>query len=179
LTAFAFWYFSITTVVAIVIAWIAWTQAIGAAWTPSPKGVVNRMLEFAQLTDQDVLYDLGSGDGRIVVRAAKEFGVRAVGVEVDPLRIAISRLRARVSGVGSLVRIVSGNVFETSLADATVVTIFLTQKSNQRLMPRLQALKGGTRVVTHIWTFEGWQPTLKDEKLKVYQYIVQSPSGQP
>ena len=132
---------------------------------------VRRMLELAKLKEDNVLYDLGSGDGRIVMEAARRYGARGVGIEADPLRVAVSRLTVRLRGVHGLVTIVRGNFFRESIAEATVVTLFLTQKTNRRLKQRLLELRDGTRIVTYNWTLEGWTPALTDEK-KVHVDLV-------
>jgi predicted RNA methylase len=104
---------------------------------------VRKMLELADLKEDDTLYDLGSGDGRIVIEAARRYGVRGVGIEADPLRVAVSRLIVRLKGVHGLVTIVHGNFFRKSIVEASVVTLFLTQKINRRLKQRLLELKNG------------------------------------
>jgi precorrin-6B methylase 2 len=133
---------------------------------------VRRMLELAELKEGDMLYDLGSGDGRIVIEAARRYGVRGVGIEADPLRVAVSRLIVRLKGVQGLVTIVRGNFFRESIAEANVVTLYLTQKTNRRLRQRLLELRDGARVVTYTWTLDGWMPALSDERKRVYLYVV-------
>jgi predicted RNA methylase len=133
---------------------------------------VRRMLELAELKEGDTLYDLGSGDGRIVIEAARRYGVRGVGIEADPLRVAVSRLIVRLKGVQGLVTIVRGNFFRESIAEANVVTLYLTQKTNRRLRQRLLELRDGARVVTYTWTLDGWMPALSDERKRVYLYVV-------
>lgn len=162
----------VIAVAAAGVVWATWTQAIGAGWEPTPKRVVRRMLELARPSEGGVLYDLGSGDGRIVIEAAKRYGVRAVGIEADPLRVLWSRLVVRMHNLGRLVTIVRGNFFDQSLTDAGAVTLFLTQGTNQRLKPKLLGLKEGTRVVSYVWTFEGWIPTASDEKLEIHMYQI-------
>lgn len=151
---------------------ILWTQAIGAGWWPTPMKAVRKMLELAELKEDDTLYDLGSGDGRIVIEAAKRYGAKGVGIEADPLRVAVSRLIVRLKGVHGLVTIVHGNLFRESISEASVVTLFLTQKTNRRLKQRLLELRDGARIVTYTWTLEGWTPALSDERAKVYVYVV-------
>lgn len=137
---------------------------------------VRKMLELAELKEDDKLYDLGSGDGRIVIEAAKRYGVRGVGVEADLLRVAVSRLIVRLKGMQELVTIVHGNFFSESFAEASVVTLFLRQKTNRKLKQRLLELRDGTRIVTYTWTFEGWTPALSDEREKVYLYVLNKPT---
>ena len=172
MSPFAFWYLLIAVPVALVVVWLGWAQFIGAGWSPTPQDVVDRMLELAKLSDSDLLYDLGSGDGRIVISAAKKYGTRAVGYEVDPLRVWLSRLSVRMNRVGDKVQIVRKNIFDVDLSPATVVSMFLTQKTNQKLKPKLLQLKAGTRVVTYTWTFDEWEPEAADFELKAYLYVV-------
>jgi precorrin-6B methylase 2 len=172
LTPLGYWFVVGVILLAVFIAWMLWAQLIGAAWTPTPNDVVDRMLGLAGLKEDDVLYDLGCGDGRIVIRAAKKYGVRAVGVEADVFRVTFARSMARVKGVADRVKIVRRNLFDVDLSEATVVTIFLTHKSNQRLKPKLLALPPGSRIVTHVWKFDGWEPSAADSKLKAYLYVV-------
>ena len=159
-------------VIMALAGWALWTQAIGAGWWPTPMKAVRRMLELAELKEDDRLYDLGSGDGRILIEAARMYGVRGVGIEVDPLRVAMSRLIVRLRGAQGLVTIVHGNFFRESIAEASVVTLFLTQKTNRRLKQKLLELRDGTRIVTHNWTFEGWALAQTDERERVYLYVV-------
>ena len=159
-------------VILVLVCWAMWTQAIGAGWVPASMSAVRRMLELAELKEDDTLYDLGSGDGRIVIEAARRYGTRGVGIEVDPLRVAVSRLIVRLKGVQGLVTIVRGNFFSESIAEASVVTLFLTQKTNRRLKQRLFELRDGTRIITHTWTLEGWTPAQSDEREKAYVYVV-------
>ena len=172
MTPFGFWFLLVLILAALLVIWLGWSQLVGAGWGPTPGESVDRMLELAQISEGDVLYDLGCGDGRIVIRAAKKYGVRAVGFEIDPIRAWLSRVRVKTNGVQDKVKIVERNFFDADLSPATVVSIFLTQKANQRLKAKLQSLKQGTRVVTYTWTFEGWEPKVADHELKAYLYVV-------
>lgn len=126
----------------------------------------------------DVVYDLGSGDGRIVVEAAKTYHARAVGVEADPLRVLFSRLAIALRHLNGQAKVVWGNFFHVDLSEATIVTLFLSQDTNRRLMPKLMAeLRPGTRVVSHVWTFEGWTPSSRDAEAELSLYVVQGGSG--
>lgn len=149
------------------------TVAVGAGWEPTSRRKVRRMLELSGTGPTDVVYDLGSGDGRIIIEAAKAYGARAVGVEADPLRVLFSRLSVSLHRLRGRVLVVWGNFFHVDLSEATVVTLFLTQGTNRKLKAKLLSeLKPGTRVVSYVWTFEGWSPKLKDEKNELALYVV-------
>lgn len=130
-----------------------------AAYQPSPFPVVRAMLELANVGPGDVVYDLGSGDGRIVIMAAKEFGATGVGVDIDPVLIAEARVNARAAGVEDKVKFVEGDIFKADIRPATVVTLFLLDTANLKLRPKLLAeLTPGARVVSHLWKMGDWQP---------------------
>jgi hypothetical protein len=127
-------------------------------YVPTPQAVVDRMLEIAKVGAQDYLIDLGSGDGRIVITAAKKYGTRGFGVDIDPDRIAESNENARRAGVSDRVAFYQRNLFETSLEEATVITMYLLPRVNIELRPKLLALKPGTRIVSHDFSMDTWQP---------------------
>ena len=143
------------------------TTEKGAPYVPTPEHVVLRLLTLADVSSDDVVYDLGSGDGRMVILAAKEFGARGVGVEIDSQLVQEARRRAQRAGVSHLVEFRQGNLFDTNLDDATVVTLYLWPDMNNRLRPKLQReLDSGDRVVSHSFDIDGWSPdttvTLED-----------------
>jgi len=143
------------------------TTEKGAPYVPTPEHIVLRLLSLADVSSDDVVYDLGSGDGRVVILAAKEFGARGVGVELDSQLVRKARRRAQRAGVSHLVEFRKGNLFDTSLDDATVVTLYLWPDMNNRLRPKLQReLDPGDRVVSHSFDIDGWSPdttvTLED-----------------
>ncbi|HEX9367232.1 MAG TPA: class I SAM-dependent methyltransferase [Vicinamibacterales bacterium] len=129
-------------------------------YVPTPQPVVEAMLELAQVTRTDVVYDLGSGDGRIVITAAKKYGASGVGVEIDPALVKKARENAAAAGVGSRVRFVTQNLFTADLSRASVVTLYLLQSINERLRPKLvRELKPGTRIVSHVFNMgPEWPP---------------------
>ena len=134
-------------------------RAPDVAYEPTATEVVHAMLRLAKVTADDVVYDLGRGDGRIVITAARHFGARGVGVDIDPLRIAESRENARQAGVTDRIRFLTEDLFLTDLGDATVVTLFLSQEVNLALRPKLQReLKRGTRIVSHWHHMGDWKP---------------------
>jgi SAM-dependent methyltransferase len=123
----------------------------------TPPEVVDAMLTAARVTSADIVYDLGSGDGRIVIAAAKKFGARGVGIEINPLLIAESNASARAAGVSHLVQFTQGDLFTADFSTATVVTIYLSPSLNERIKPRLlRELRPGTRVVSHVYDMLGW-----------------------
>ena len=129
----------------------------GAPYVPTPMSVVTRMLELARVTDSDTLYDLGSGDGRLPITAARLYGSRGVGVELDSSLVTRSRRRAREAGVDNLVRFVRGDLFETDIRPATVLTLYLFPGMNERLRPRiLREMEPGDRVVAHDFSMGEW-----------------------
>ena len=145
---------------------------IGAAYSPSSMVVVRKMLELAEISSDDVVYDLGSGDGRIVLEAVKRYNARAVGVEADPLRVIWSKILIKISRQ-KRIQIIWGNLFHQNISDATVVTLFLWQKTNEKLKGKLlQELKPGSRVVSYIWKFKGWKPIKVDTKERIYLYEI-------
>ena len=127
-------------------------------WQPIEDSMVGRMLEMAKVTAADTVYDLGSGDGKIVIAAAKQFGARGVGIEYDAGLVEHSRCLATAEGVAERVELVQGDLFETDFSDATVVTLYLTPRVNARLLPTLLAMKPGTRVASYSFPFADWEP---------------------
>ena len=124
----------------------------------SPDNVTRAMLELAKVGPEDYLIDLGSGDGRIVIEAARVFGARGLGVEIDPKLVEQSRARARASGVGDRALFREQDLFKTDLTPASVITLYLLPDVNLQLRPKLLALRAGTRVVSHDWDMGDWQP---------------------
>jgi tRNA A58 N-methylase Trm61 len=128
-------------------------------YVPTSNGVAEAMLKLAGVTAADTVYDLGSGDGRIVIAAAKKFGARGVGVELDPELVKTARKNAQGAGVVDRVTFLQQDLFKTDLSDATVVTLYLSNSVNMRLRGILQReLKPGSRVVSHRFAMGDWQP---------------------
>jgi SAM-dependent methyltransferase len=147
-------------------------------WLPTPESLVERMLAMAQVGPRDVLYDLGSGDGRLVIAAARR-GARAVGVEFNPELVAVSERRAREQGVAGKARFVRGDIFETDFSEATVVTLYLLPALNVRLRPKLLGMRPGTRVVSHAFAMEDWEPdeSSRAEQRTAHLWVVPAAVG--
>jgi ribosomal protein L11 methylase PrmA len=134
-------------------------RGVDVPYVPTPEPVVNAMLKLAQVKRGDVLYDLGSGDGRIVIAAAKRYGVRGTGVDIDPERIREANANARKAGVSARVRFLNEDLFDIDFRDATVVTLYLLPRINLKLRPKLLAeLRPGTRIVSHGFDMGDWKP---------------------
>jgi SAM-dependent methyltransferase len=125
-------------------------------WVPTSDALVEKMLDMAKVTPQDFVIDLGSGDGRTVIAAAKR-GVRAKGIEYNPDLVELSKRNAAAAGVSAKASFAHGDIFETDFSDATVITMFLLPSLNMRLRPTLLALKPGTRIVSNSFSMEDWQ----------------------
>jgi tRNA A58 N-methylase Trm61 len=128
-------------------------------FVPTPHETVAAMLKLGEVKPGDVLYDLGSGDGRIPIAAAKQFGVKGVGIDIDPQRIKEANANAKEAGVTNLVSFRQEDLFEADFREATVVTLYLLPSLNEKLRPRLLSqLKPGTRIVSHAFPMGDWQP---------------------
>lgn len=127
-------------------------------FVPTPHEVVEKMLSVAKVTKDDVIYDLGSGDGRIVITAAKKFGARGVGIDINPELVAQAKAAAADEGVSDRVTFIEGDLFEQDLSKATVITLYLLPALNLKLRPTLLKLKPGTRIVSHAFDMGDWKP---------------------
>jgi len=144
---------------------VAQNRVPDVIFVPTPQEVVEDMLRLADVKKGDVLYDLGSGDGRIPITAAKKYGVRAVGIDIDPHRISEARANAKKAGVEKQVEFREGDLFAMDFREATVVTLYLLPELNLKLAPRLRAeMKPGTRIVSHQFDMGEWRP---DKKLEL------------
>ena len=144
-------------------------------YVPTSNGVADAMLKLAHVTANDVVYDLGSGDGRIVILAAKKYGAKGVGVELDEDLVKEARKNAMKAGVSDRVTFVQGDLFKTDLSDATVVTLYLSNSINMRLRSLLQQqLKPGSRVVSHRFEMGDWKPdaTIRLEGTSVHLWTI-------
>ena len=151
-------------------------------YVPSPNGVVDGMLKLAGVKDGDVVYDLGCGDGRIVITAAKSYGAKGVGVDINPERIVEARANAKSAAVEQNVKFEENDLFKADIGNATVVTLYLLPSVNERLKPKLlKELKPGTRIVSHSFDMGDWRP---DKELVVdgrnlYLWVVPAAAPKP
>ncbi|MBM4423266.1 MAG: hypothetical protein FJ030_07720 [Chloroflexi bacterium] len=160
---------------AVVVAVIAFASIVGpilfgAPWVPMPFHTARRMLQLADVRPGETVCDLGSGDGRVLIVAAREFGANGVGVEIEPLRAFISRLTLFVLGLRRRTRVIRANFLEVDLGDADVITLYLLPKAIRRLAPKLRAeLKPGARVVTLTYHLPDWPPAVERDNIRVYR----------
>jgi SAM-dependent methyltransferase len=169
---------------AVAIAQTA-TKELDVPYVPTKTRVVDQMLKMGKVGKKDVLYDLGCGDGRIVVTAAKRFGTRGVGIDIDPDRIKEANENARTAGVTDRVKFIQGDLFDADIKDATVVTLYLLPEVNLKLKPKLLSeLKPGTRVVSHNYDMgDDWKPertvklTVDGSEHVVYSWTVPAKGG--
>ena len=127
-------------------------------YVPTPQEVVDAMLRLAKVTKDDVVYDLGSGDGRIPITAAQKYGARGIGFDINPVRIAEANANLKAANVGDKVRFVEADLFTQDLSEATVITLYLLPSLNLKLRPTLWKLKPGTRIVSHSFDMGDWKP---------------------
>jgi cyclopropane fatty-acyl-phospholipid synthase-like methyltransferase len=128
-------------------------------FVPSPMHVVQKMIEVAEIKKGDILYDMGSGDGRIVIEAAKKYGIRGVGIDLNPELVAKARENALKEGVANLVEFRAQDGLTVDISEATVVTLYMFKWFNNALRPKLQKLKTGSRVIAHDFDIDDWKPT--------------------
>jgi len=150
-------------------------QESDVPYVPTPTAVVNRMLEMAEVDSNDVVYDLGSGDGRIVIQAAKRYGARSVGIEIDPDLVRKARQNAKEAGVSDLVEFRQADLFETDISEATVITMYLLPSVNKELRPKLfEELQPGTPIVSHDFDMGEWEPeqTVEMDGDTVYRWTI-------
>ena len=151
-------------------------------YDPTPMPVVRALLELADVGLQDLVYDLGSGDGRIPITAAKEFGARGVGIEIDPDLVTLAQMNAREAGVEDRVEFRLGNMYAADVRPATVVTLFLHPGPNLKLRDKLRAdLQAGSRIVSYVWDMGAWTPAevrrVNEHKIVLWQVPVRPPHG--
>lgn len=161
----------LTVLVLLLMVSILWTNLRGAPWLPTTMGRVHKMLQMAEVGPGDLVYDLGCGDGRTIVVAARRYGARAVGIEIDPLRYLWCQLLITVLGLRGKVRVVFGDIFAHDLSDADVITCYLLPNTNKKLEVKFaQELQPGTRLVSNNFTFPGLSPLQEDHENHLYLY---------
>jgi len=174
-------YFLITFAVAIVILlgiWIFVPILYGVPWRPTAEGRIRQALALADLKPDEIIYDLGAGDGRVLILAAREFGARGVGIEIGPVQVMLTRLMAVLNGVSSQVRVRRGDFRQADLHEADVVFAYLTSDQALRLQKQLEAqLRNGARVVTISFDFPGWQPEAFERNDLIFLYRMPPPKG--
>ena len=154
------------------------TRTPDVIFVPTPQEVVDAMLKLAKVTKNDVVYDLGSGDGRIPITAAKTYGARAVGIDIDPQRIREANESLKAAGVGDRVKFLNQDLFTTDISEATVVTLYLLPSLNLKLLPKLnRELKPGTRIVSHAFDMGSAKPleTLNVNGRTIYFWTIPIP----
>lgn len=148
-----------------------WPTFFGAPWVPTKRELVHRMMKLAEVTPDDVVYDLGCGDGRILVIAARKYGAQAVGIEIEPIKYIWCQVLITVLGLRDQVTIHLGNFFNQDLSDATVVVCYLLKDTNKQLLHKFQQeLAPGTRVISNIFTFPKMKPVKEDDKALLYVF---------
>jgi cyclopropane fatty-acyl-phospholipid synthase-like methyltransferase len=163
-----------TGLLVIAITSIAWTMFRGAPWVPTSVRTVLKMLKMAETGPDDVVYDLGCGDGRIILAAVRRFDSRAVGIEIDPLRYIWSLLIITLLGHRDRIQVVYGDFFSKDLSQADVVTCYLLQSTNEKLESKLlRELKPGARVVSYTFTFPKMKLVVEDTKEEIYCYEIE------
>ncbi len=157
--------------IAFVVYFVFASFLFGAGYQPTPAVVADRMLDLASVGPTDVVFDLGAGTGSLLFRAARGRGARAVGVEIEPLRVAVMRLRRRSGPAADRITVHWGNLFGLDYREATVVVVFLWGGVMARLKPRLEAeLPSGSRVVSYWHPVPGWEPSEIDREHRIYLY---------
>jgi SAM-dependent methyltransferase len=148
-------------------------------YVPTRDAVVAGMLELAGVKKGDILYDLGCGDGRIVITAAQKFGTRGTGIDIDPARIKEAQENARKAGVTGLVKFMEQDLFDTKFSDATVITLYLLPALNLKLRPKLLQLKPGTRIVSHSFDMGDWKPdkSIEVDGEHIFFWVVPARAG--
>lgn len=150
---------------------VFWTNVVGAPWVPTSMATVHKMLTMAEVGPDDLVYDLGCGDGRTIVTAVRRYGARAVGVEIDPFRYLWCRMVVAILGLGDRVQVIYGDFFKHDISAASVVTCYLLQGTNNRLEAKFKSeLAPGTRVVSNTFTFPGLHKVREDGDVRLYLY---------
>ncbi len=163
----------------LYIIWKYWALILGAGFDPTPMKTVRRMLEIAEIDEKDIVYDLGCGDGRVILTAARDFGSKSVGIEADPLRFLYARLRVFFSKERNRIKVIFGNFMNKDIGNATCVVLFLFTRGNDLLLPKFKReLKPGTKIISYTWRLSEWQTVKTDAFEEIYLYVIPKPHKQ-
>ncbi len=164
--------YAIIIVVAIIIMYF-YSIFYDVPFVPTPKPIIRQMLKLSKLKPNEFIYDLGSGDGRVLIMAARDFGAKCVGIELNLCRCALSNWNINRMGLADQIKVIRGSFFESDLSKADVVFMYLLPSINEKLKPKLMNdLKKGARVVTFSYAINGWKVDKFDDELKVYLYKI-------
>lgn len=151
--------------------WLIVPALSGLPWIPTREVRIRKALQLARVSPDDIVYDLGSGDGRVLVVAAREFGARAVGIEISPLHCIAARINAFLAGINGRVTIQWASFYKVNFTDADVVFVYMTARETSRLRPYLEKqLRPGTRIITVSCEIPGWQPVIFDREALIFIY---------
>ena len=166
------WFLTVVSALGtLAIVYILWPGLRGAPWVPTRLRTVRKMLELAEVGQDDLVYDLGCGDGRTLVTAARRYGARAVGIEIDPLRYAWCQALITILGLRDRVRVVYGDFFSQDLSEADVITCYLLDSTNRKLQKKLLCeLNPKARVVSHMFAFPELHLLYYDNQIQLYLY---------
>lgn len=157
----------------LTVLWIAWNLTLDALWQPTDPVTMRRLLKLSEIQPGETLIDLGCGDGRFVIAAAKEYGAQATGIEIDPFRVLYAKVWIWLARLSNRARVIRGNMYDVDVSQADVVILFLSATSNFRLQKRLrEQLRDGARVVSYYHPMWGWQPDLVGEARDGYPIYV-------
>jgi predicted RNA methylase len=163
-----------------VVVFFGITIVYGAPWFPTSTSTVRKMLTMADVHPGDVLYDLGCGDGRIIIMAAREFHAMSIGIDINPFWVFWIRVKIALFQLRGNVQVVRGNFFDQDLSNANIVTLYLLQETNEKLQPKLEKeLQPGTRIISHVFTFTEWEPYKVDEDAHIYLYRIPEQPDHP
>ena len=166
---------AICVLIIVILSVITYCYSIfyDVPYVPTPKPIVRQMLNMSELKPGELLYDLGSGDGRILIMAAREFGAKCVGIELNVFRYALSNWRIKRMGLDDQIKVIRNSFFEADLTQVDVVFMYLLPSINEKLKPKLiNELKKGARVVTFSFVMKGWKAHKSDDELNVYLYKI-------
>lgn len=157
----------IITLIFLILLWAFYTKFIGAEYYPTTYKRIRKMIKMANLSRKDIAYDLGCGDGRIIIEASK-ICKKAIGIEFDPIRYLIAKLRVKLNKRKNI-KLIRGNFMNYPIEKGSIIFIFLTKRGNEMLKGKLKKIKN-LRIISHHWKFKNWKPIKQDKKLKLYAY---------